>query len=330
MKMRLWSFIVLAFLMSCDPNERDIPPEGFGPPLARLRVEPSRGDSTIAFVLSAKGSRDADHIEQLLRYRWDLNNDSIWDTEYSDYPYLIKLFPDTGKHEVRVEVIDRFGQISTAESKLFTWGAETDTSSFRDPRDGQVYKTVRLFGFEWMAENLNYGSMIPVSDTVYDDGIVHKYCYQNNPDYRAIEGGAYTFYDWDEAMNYDTISHQGICPPGWELPTRNDWQLIIDTHKGLVQFYSEGGFSNLNLTRIAVQQSLQEWLPIDTSPYTSYWMYLSRNFERYFWDDEECVTPYVASSRHHPFRGYIYPLRYVDDSIRNFIGIAPIRCIKRD
>ncbi|MBT3243588.1 MAG: hypothetical protein HN352_10575 [Bacteroidetes bacterium] len=326
---RILSGLLLLTICSCEPLS-DVPPDDFLPPKVRFNIAPGRGDSTTLFVLNAAGSSDADNIEQLLEYRWDFNSDSIWDTEYSDYPYRIELFMEPGLYDITVEVKDRYGQTNSKSKTIETWGAETDTSSFRDMRDGQVYKTVRLGHLVWMAENLNYGELLAIADTVLDDDIVHKYCYQNDESVRRVLGGALTFYDWMEAKNHDTSSVQGICPDGWELPTRDDWQTIIGTNKGLVKFYAEGGFSNLNLTRIGIQPRMLNWQTIDSDPLSSYWVYLTSEFNNDFYNGREQIVPFVASSHPPQYSNNIYSMRYSGASIKKYMGLAPIRCVKRD
>ena len=65
-------------------------------PKARLSISPSTGDSTKSFILSGLSSVDKEDITDLLEFRWDLNNDSIWDTEFIAYPYLITHFTIPG------------------------------------------------------------------------------------------------------------------------------------------------------------------------------------------------------------------------------------------
>lgn len=81
--------------------------------------------------------------------------------------------------------------------------------TFTDPRDGQVYKTVRIGDQIWMAENLNYGEMTT------DDELVpgKKWCYDN--DESNCEEGYGGLYTWEVAKK--------SCPPGWHLPTDEEW-----------------------------------------------------------------------------------------------------------
>ena len=57
-----------------------------------------------------------------------------------------------------------------------------------------------------------------------NNGIIEKYCYNNDDANCAIYGG---LYQWDEAMQYVTTEGtQGICPIGWHLPTDAEWTLL--------------------------------------------------------------------------------------------------------
>jgi uncharacterized protein (TIGR02145 family) len=57
-----------------------------------------------------------------------------------------------------------------------------------------------------------------------DNSVIEKYCYDNDPANCDTFGG---LYQWDEAMQYTTLQGvQGICPPGWHLPTDEDWMQL--------------------------------------------------------------------------------------------------------
>jgi uncharacterized protein (TIGR02145 family) len=96
---------------------------------------------------------------------------------------------------------------------------------FLDPRaGGRSYSTVQIGTQCWMAENLNIGTRINVSDDQLDDGAIQKYCYENRESSCDTFGG---IYQWNEMMQYSTTeSVKGICPDGWHLPSDNEWQVL--------------------------------------------------------------------------------------------------------
>ena len=99
--------------------------------------------------------------------------------------------------------------------------------SFTDPRDGQVYNTVLIGDHCWMAENLNIGEMINGTEDMADNGVIEKYCYEDNTANCDEYGG---LYQWDEMMQYSiTQGVQGICPAGWHISTDDEWKILEGT-----------------------------------------------------------------------------------------------------
>lgn len=100
--------------------------------------------------------------------------------------------------------------------------------------EGQVYNTIQIFSQCWLKENLNVGKMIQVIQPTTDNDTIEKYCYYNEPDSCAKYGG---FYSWNEMMQYTTQQGaQGICPPGWHLPTDEEWKVLegaVDSQYGI-------------------------------------------------------------------------------------------------
>jgi len=82
----------------------------------------------------------------------------------------------------------------------------------------------------WMAENLNIGTQILRYYDASDNGIIEKYCYNDDLANCDIYGG---LYEWQEMVDYnlsDTASiHkiQGICPTGWHVPKNKEWSVLI-------------------------------------------------------------------------------------------------------
>ena len=109
--------------------------------------------------------------------------------------------------------------------------------SFTDPRDGQVYKTVKISDQIWMAENLNYD---------YNMGTAKSYCYNDEAANCEKYGRLYT---WAAAMDsaakfsnagkgcgygekynpkkYSPRKIRGICPEGWHLPSDAEWETLF-------------------------------------------------------------------------------------------------------
>ena len=100
--------------------------------------------------------------------------------------------------------------------------------------EGQVYNTIQVFSQCWMKENLNVGMMIPNATEMTDNGITEKYCYLNSEDSCNKYGG---LYQWGEIMHYATQQgEQGICPPGWHLPTDEELKVLegaVDSQYGI-------------------------------------------------------------------------------------------------
>jgi uncharacterized protein (TIGR02145 family) len=90
--------------------------------------------------------------------------------------------------------------------------------------EGQVYNTIQIFNQCWLKENLNVGVIIPGGEEQWDNGMIEKFCYNDKPDSCTKYGG---LYQWDEMMQYTIIQGtQGICPPGWHIPTDGEWNVL--------------------------------------------------------------------------------------------------------
>jgi uncharacterized protein (TIGR02145 family) len=108
--------------------------------------------------------------------------------------------------------------------QFMTEGSWVCGSSITDIRDGQVYPTIQIGTQCWLAKNMNLGNMIPGTSDQTNNSVFEKYCYNDDPAYCDVYGG---LYQMNEMMQYVTTSPtQGICPSGWHIPLRSEFQAL--------------------------------------------------------------------------------------------------------
>lgn len=104
----------------------------------------------------------------------------------------------------------------------------SNENEFKDPRDGKIYKTVKIGNQVWMAENLNY-----------EDG-KDSYCYDDIKTNCDKYGKLYSMKAVEKAI-----------PPGWHLPSREEWQILLDSignnEKDIYKNIIFGGKSGFNV-----------------------------------------------------------------------------------
>lgn len=97
-----------------------------------------------------------------------------------------------------------------------------EQGSFTDPRDQEVYGTVKIGEQVWMSENLratlyNDGSQIPyVPDSAdWSVNTGPAYCWYDNDPQLSDRGALYTWY---------TVVTDKLCPDGWHVPSDSEWR----------------------------------------------------------------------------------------------------------
>jgi uncharacterized protein (TIGR02145 family) len=128
---------------------------------------------------------------------------------------------------------------ATSESKyIIVYSTGTPCTGIATiTHQGKIYHTAQVGTQCWLRENMDYGTMINVSATQTNNSIVEKYCQSNNSYNCQIYGG---LYQWAEAVQYlngvTNTTHwnplpstpvQGICPPGWHIPTNAEATTMI-------------------------------------------------------------------------------------------------------
>jgi len=144
---------------------------------------------------------------------------------------------------------------------------------FTDSRDGQNYPTVIIGDQEWLAKNLNYKFQpnIPV--------------YWNCSPFCSEYGPLYHFYGIDQAI-----------PPGWHLPTLEEWQVLFNNLGGPVVAggkLKEGGVEHWNDPNVgATNESGFTALPGGQMVEQNGFIFIG--FKGYFWTSTQ--DPYPGSS----------------------------------
>jgi uncharacterized protein (TIGR02145 family) len=97
--------------------------------------------------------------------------------------------------------------------------------TFTDGRDATKYKWKKIGSQVWMAENLRA--------TKYNDGI-NLTRVMDNKVWAGLSTPAYCYYNAlndqrneDILYNYGVVMTNKICPVGWHVPTREEWQTLI-------------------------------------------------------------------------------------------------------
>jgi uncharacterized protein (TIGR02145 family) len=123
---------------------------------------------------------------------------------------------------------------------------KNDTSETLSDIEGNIYKTVNIGSQTWMAENListTYADGTPLTN---GDGLgsisensseKYYFNYPKNPDLQLDFGSFYShlrengkLYTWAAANRADEteIDRQGVCPYGWHIPSKNEWDELFN------------------------------------------------------------------------------------------------------
>jgi uncharacterized protein (TIGR02145 family) len=160
-------------------------------------------------------------------------------------------------------------QLQTTQSSSTDLSSSSSSSSIENGSvtyQGQTYKTVKIGSQTWMAENLNYDA--PGSEC-YEILYQCPDDYEECPDLYSYCDSKYgRLYDWATAMNiaatatncagdrsevtnclpsqpYPYNYHQGICPAGWHLPKKAEWEELFSYVESIRNPYYRGAGEHL-------------------------------------------------------------------------------------
>jgi uncharacterized protein (TIGR02145 family) len=168
----------------------------------------------------------------------------------------------TENDEIRKRISVLSDSVYTCQNGLWIAEYVEEEDLLLDKRDSKVYRTVSIGNQIWMAENLDYSD-----SSVYIGMKKRSWCYKNSADSCAKYG---RYYAWAAAMDsagiftsegngcgygkgcFSTNVIRGICPEGWHLPSRTEWQTL---------------YSAMNLSPNAMQAKGFEIWPNATDAY---------------------------------------------------------------
>ena len=176
-------------------------------------------------------------------------------------------------------------------------GQTYQKGTFTDPRDGEIYTTVKIGDQVWMAENLNF---------VIDEGSWPVP--SDSTDKRLGR-----FYTWEAAKQ--------AVPPGWHLPTKKEFQTLASTlgvsdlpnWDDLYPLIIEGGSSGFNVQLTGSHNN----------------KYGKRGQTASFWSSEEGWITKIIPISENPYRLSVRAPNYVNigQGAESDYGFN-VRCIK--
>ena len=197
-----------------------------GPPDVMIEYPEYRDTTSMSIRVDVK--YDDENRPQLTMY-WGTDRNNLTEQSFigydNDWNYYSASFSDLQpetKYWFVAEATDSYGTSRSDTVAFYTYG------SFIDERDDNEYKTIIIGNQKWMAENLRYAGNIP-EGTTSSETVAYRY----NPGGYANAVGDYGYlYNWTAAMNTAPDSSsvmnpsgvQGICPNGWHLPSKAEWQ----------------------------------------------------------------------------------------------------------
>jgi len=214
MLLRLCFLFALLALGCSNPNERDNPTD----PIHVYKVTFNTGEAT-GGTPPADMSGSYGDIIQLPNleersgyafYGWSTDNSGTGDRYKNSYTVT----GNTTLHAI--------------------WISCSEAGFYCDARDGQAYRTTTIGTQVWMAENLNYNAS---GSKCYGEGeevrdSLGNYIMLSESKVKAYCNTYGRLYYWKTAMNNSSASDavpsgvRGVCPVGWHLPSREEWEVM--------------------------------------------------------------------------------------------------------
>lgn len=112
---------------------------------------------------------------------------------------------------------------------------DAENNTLTDLRDGKTYRTTTIsipekdYSEVWMAQNLNYET---VNSHCYDDVASNCAKYGRLYAWAAAVGKSESECGYDQSCDFGTGDVQGVCPNGWHLPSKDEFEALINAAGG--------------------------------------------------------------------------------------------------
>ncbi|MBO7412254.1 MAG: hypothetical protein J6U20_01145 [Fibrobacter sp.] len=240
------------------------------------------------------------------------------------------------------EVYDKCGS-----SKAVYNPDEKFCAKFADKTE-QIYKMVTIapagtdYSETWMAENLNYATPVNGSDS-------SSFCYGDGDEGVTDRGAANCtkygrLYTWaaavgkpEEDCGYEKDCDlgegdiQGVCPEGWHLPSKAEWEALIVAVDGSIESYTPDNVAGKKL------KSATEWTKDGSVPNDDTYSFAALPAGHYDGDifgGEEDNTSFWSSTQDSGRDAYNVDLNYHNDYARLYYLSKDyrfsVRCIKNE
>ncbi len=227
---------------------------------------------------------------------------------YTDVPTsnFMSYSTDICKKVFTLEQRVRIGFSAREHRNYLNFDCQFQYGKLVDTRDGKEYKTVKIGGQRWMAENLNTsvysnGDVIPnVTDQSQWSNLTSgAFCwYENDPDF--AQGEYQKLYNW-----FVAVDDRNVCPTGWHVPTNDDLNVFLDFLGGVE--VAGGNMKSTGKSRWAAPNygaTNSSYFSADPHPSrgTEFSALEERNFVAHWWTSDEFSASTSSGNSFYVFR----------------------------
>ena len=311
------------------------------------------GDDSVGVLLNgAKGDSGAQGIQGIQGVKGE-DGKSAYELSGTDKnleDWLASLKGENGtscniESDNNGEVVIKCGNKETTLYKAMCGTTPYDPAEkFCDDRDYRTYKfkTISVGNYSeiWMAENLNYATSVNGSDS-------SSFCYGDGDEDVTDRGAANCakygrLYTWaaavgksEEDCGYEKDCDlgegdiQGVCPEGWHLPSKAEWEALIVAVDGSIESYESTNVAGKKL------KSATEWTKDGSVSNDDTYSFAALPAGHYDGDNfggEEDNSSFWSSTQDSGRDAYNADLNYYNDYARLYYpdknyGFS-VRCIK--